>query len=150
MSRLRFDSEESYLAFLDRPTRGRPSAAQLLARESQEAEALIGWCSLHERDYPELALLFHIPNEAGTRHVKDQINLIKRGLKKGVPDYCLPVARGPWHGLFLELKTPRGKPSPEQIAIAQTLTRQGYFVAIANGWQSAVAIIESYLRKDTP
>ena len=54
--------------------------------------------------WPELALLFHVPN-GGTRDAVEGRHLKQQGVKRGVPDLCLPVPSGRYHGLFLELKT---------------------------------------------
>ena len=64
--------------------------------------------------WPELALLHHIPN-GGHRARKTARDLARSGVRAGVPDYCLPVARGGAHGLYLELKRLHGgRVSPEQ------------------------------------
>ena len=48
--------------------------------------------------WPELALLHHIKNE--TTEGEKQVAIDRAmGVKKGVPDLCLPVARGMYHGL---------------------------------------------------
>lgn len=55
------------------------------------------------RAHPELQLLYHVPNE-GKRTWRTGARLKSEGLKPGVPDLCLPVARGKYHGLYVELK----------------------------------------------
>ena len=61
--------------------------------ELTEQQAVMEWAEYQTGRYPELKLLYHIPNE-GKRSVVNGANLKKAGLKKGVPDLCLPVARG--------------------------------------------------------
>ena len=59
--------------------------------------------------WPELALLHHIKNE--TREGAKQIAIDKAiGVKKGVPDLSLPVPRGRYHGLYIEMKNDAGGP----------------------------------------
>ena len=48
--------------------------------------------------------MFHIPN-GGSRNKLEASNLKKQGVKAGVPDLFLPVGRGSYHGLFIELKS---------------------------------------------
>lgn len=49
------------------------------------------------------------------------------GVKPGVPDMFLPVAREGCHGLYIELKRrDGGRVSPEQTAWMDALARQGY------------------------
>ena len=82
--------------------------------EHEEQAALMDWIYLTSWKYPELNLFYHVPNE-GKRSPAAAMKLLAEGLKKGVPDNFLPVARGGYHGLYIELKrTKGGKLSPEQ------------------------------------
>lgn len=94
--------------------------------------------------YPELKLLFHIPN-GGSRDVVEGAHLKAQGVKSGVPDLCLPVARGNCHGLYIEMKTETGRPSPEQDWWGYELHAQGYYWEVCHGWKSAVRTLEWYL-----
>ena len=67
--------------------------------EAAEQEAVIAWCGWMEKQHPELKLLFHIPN-GGSRNKAEAANLKAQGVKPGVPDLCLPVARCGYHGLL--------------------------------------------------
>lgn len=67
------------------------------------------------------------------------------GVKKGVPDLCLPVPRGKYHGLYIELKTETGRTSEAQEWWGEQLLGQGYFWEVCHGWQSAVKVLEWYL-----
>ena len=71
--------------------------------EHDEQVALFQWAELNEGAMPELALLFAVPN-GGYRPMTTAAQLKAEGVKAGVPDVCLPVARGRFHGLWLELK----------------------------------------------
>ena len=105
---------------------------------------VIRWSMTVRDKYPELALLFHIPN-GGSRDLREAAHMKEQGVKPGVPDLCLPVARGSYHGLYVEMKAPRGKESDVQKWWGTQLRIQGYFVALARGWEQAVQIIEMYL-----
>jgi hypothetical protein len=61
-----------------------------------------------ESKYPALRMLHAIPN-GGHRHKATAARLKAAGVKAGVPDICLPVARGDWHGLYIELKVGKNK-----------------------------------------
>ena len=94
--------------------------------------------------WPELALLFHVKNETAEgagRVAADRI----QGVKKGVPDLCLPVARGPYHGLWIEMKNERGRVSDAQQWWVSRLTEQNYMAAVCHGWEAAVKLLEWYL-----
>lgn len=94
--------------------------------------------------WPELALLFHIPN-GGTRDPVEGKHLKQQGVKRGVPDLCLPVARGRYHGLYIEMKTPLGCTTPEQEWWGRRLTEEGYLWEVCRGWNQAVKTLEWYL-----
>lgn len=114
--------------------------------ESGAQSALIYWARLREKYYPELALLFHIPN-GGTRNQKEAASLKRQGVKAGVPDLCLPVARCGYHGLFIELKVGKNKQTKNQIEWQDKLNAQGYLSVCCWGWQSAQELIENYLNE---
>lgn len=95
--------------------------------------------------YPELALLYAIPNQ---RASKGEAKRMKgEGTLRGVPDLCLPVARAGCHALYLETKLPGEKLRPEQVAVAERLRREGNGVAVWRSIESAVALLNAYLRE---
>lgn len=112
--------------------------------EAQEQRFLFQWANLAKQKYPELKLMHHIPN-GGKRDVKTAINLKHEGVKAGVPDICLPVARGKFHGLYIELKVGKNKPTPKQLEWIYALEQEGYAVKVCYGWLEARETIENYL-----
>ena len=70
-----------------------------MASEAQHQANVIKWSQQPSirRQWPELALLHHIPN-GGTRDAVEAKHLKQQGVKSGVPDLCLPVPRGQYHG----------------------------------------------------
>lgn len=95
--------------------------------------------------YPELNLLYHVPN-GGSRHKAEAGRLRAEGVKAGVPDLCLPVARGQYHGLYIELKRQRGgRTSDHQSEWLDALSAQGYKAALCYGWEQAAGTIIEYL-----
>ena len=116
-------------------------------REAQHQENVIKWSQQPSirRQWPELALLHHIPN-GGTRDAVEAKHLKQQGVKSGVPDLCLPVPRGQYHGLYIEMKTESGHTSDEQEWWGDRLQTQGYVWRCCHGWQAAVAVLEWYLQ----
>lgn len=112
--------------------------------EAQHQMNVINWSILHTSEWPELALLHHIPN-GGTRDAVEGRHLKEQGVKPGVPDLHLPVARGPYHSLYIEMKAEKGRTSDAQDWWIEFLTAQGNFVEVCHGWQSAVQVLEWYL-----
>lgn len=115
-----------------------------IPHEANEQEALFGWARLMRGKYPELDLLYHIPN-GGSRNRIEAANLKRQGVKAGVPDLCLPVARGRYHGLYIEMKYGKNKTSDKQNKWLDALSKQGYAVAVCYGWESAQRVITNYL-----
>ena len=113
--------------------------------ESAEQQWLFKWAAYESGAHPELELMYHIPNE-GQRSRATGGRLRAEGLKKGVPDICLPVARMGFHGLYIELKRIKnGRATEEQRAWLKKLTAEGYLACICHGWQAAAEVITDYL-----
>ena len=110
-----------------------------IATETEEQIAVIEYCDL--KGIP----IYHIANEGKrTRYTGD---LLKRmGMRKGFPDLCVPVAKGKYHGFYIEMKSHKGKPTNEQISWLKRLKSQGYATAICYGSQEAITIIEKYMK----
>ncbi len=113
--------------------------------EAQEQGLLFDWAQIRQNQLPELGLLFHVPN-GGSRHPAEAANLKRQGVKPGVPDLCLPVARGGFHGLFIEMKRKGGRPTELQSAWLVDLAEQGYKAVVCHGFEEAVEVLEEYLR----
>ena len=112
--------------------------------EHTEQVALFEWAAWLELQRPELGLLFAIPN-GGHRHKAVAARMKAEGVKAGVPDIFLPVPRGDYAGLFVELKVGKNKPTPAQVEWHALLIEQGYKVVVCWGWQAASVEIEKYL-----
>lgn len=112
--------------------------------EHDQQVALFNWAAYSRNRWPELDLLFAIPN-GGLRNVRVAGKLKAEGVKSGVPDLFLPVSRRQYHGLFIELKFGKNKPSPQQNAWLDRLAGQGYCALAACGWEQAATILENYL-----
>ena len=116
--------------------------------ESQEQQQLFSWAAWQAGKYPELKLLYHTPN-GGSRGKAEAGRFKVEGVKAGVPDICLPVARGNYHGLYIELKRLKGsKITPEQTAWIADLEAQGYRAVICKGWETASKEILRYLEQN--
>lgn len=116
----------------------------ITASESGEQISLFQWAKYAACTNPELHLLYHIPN-GGKRDKATAARLKREGVKAGVPDICLPVARGKYHGLYIELKAGKNTVTDNQSRWLTELTRQGYCTAVCYGWEPASKVIEQYL-----
>ena len=113
--------------------------------EAQEQKLLFQWARLQQCKYPELELMFAIPN-GGSRHIIEARNLKLQGVKSGVCDIFLPVARENYYGFFLELKVRNNKLSDNQRWWCEKLEEQGYFIAVCYGFEEAKEAILEYLK----
>lgn len=119
-------------------------AIRKIQHEAREQEALFAWIRMQEKKHPELRLCFAIPN-GGFRKAFEAHKLTLQGVRKGVPDLFLSVPRQGQHGLYLEMKYGKNKPSDEQKDFICRLMEQGYRVRICYGWQEAQQEIKNYL-----
>jgi hypothetical protein len=126
----------------------------LQRNEHDEQVAVVMWALLKESVWPELWLLYAIPNGAklvhrvnkqGVRYSPEAEKLKAEGLKPGVPDLCLPVARGTYHGLYIEMKRPGGRVSDDQNQWLRRLVEEGYCARVAFGADKAIEVLEWYL-----
>lgn len=113
--------------------------------EAIEQTWLFRWASMMSQTHPELKLLFHCPN-GGSRNKIEAHNLKMQGVRSGVPDICLPVPAGGYHGLFIELKRRSGgQVSDNQREWIKALRDQGYRAEICKGFDEAVSVLEEYI-----
>lgn len=106
--------------------------------------AFFKWASVMERQHPELRLMHAIPNGAHKSPVSRRVFQLT-GLKSGVPDVCFPVARGQYHGMYLEFKSAKGRVSSEQQAWLDDLTAQGFLCLVVRDWEKAATAVLDYL-----
>lgn len=88
--------------------------------------------------------MFHIPN-GGLRSKTEAKRFKAAGVKAGIPDVFLPVSANQYHGLFIEMKSEKGKTTKEQEAWLSELSKEGYKTAVCHGWIEAAKEIIKYL-----
>ena len=106
--------------------------------EHDETAAVVEYCDL--KGYT----VYHIPNEA-KRSPQAAARLKAEGMRPGIPDLCLPMARGRYHSLYIEVKAPGGKPTEEQVAWIHRLRANGMCAYCCEGVGNAVALIDAYM-----
>lgn len=113
--------------------------------EDQEQATLFQWADAMSGKYPQLRLLYHIPN-GGLRNKTVARHLKAQGVKSGVPDICLPVAQHGYHALYIEMKRRKGNKTTEnQNLWIKALNEQGNLAVVCYGNEQARNIIERYL-----
>lgn len=114
--------------------------------EFQQQAALFEWARNPAvvRNYPELRLLSCSLN--GVKLTKAQAGKAKAaGMLKGEHDVRLPVSRGGYMGLSIEMKAGKNKPTAEQLEYGDLLAAEGWCVRYCWSWEEARDEILNYL-----
>lgn len=122
--------------------------SELIPTEHEEQQALFQWARTMIARHPELDIMYALTNGAqrsrgGHRH------MYAEGMKKGMPDVCLPCARGPWHAMYIEMKRIEGDgPTDDQFKRMLSLEENGNLAIWCRGWEDARLAIIDYLSID--
>lgn len=110
--------------------------------EHQEQVKLVNWFRLQ---YPKFAYcLFAIPN-GGKRDIRTALKLKNEGVVAGVPDLFLMIPKAGWHGMFIEMKTEKGRLTESQKNFMGLATLLGYQSVVAYGFSEAQKLIHDYM-----
>lgn len=71
--------------------------------------------------------------------------LKRKGVKAGVADIFICVPRGTFHGLWMELKCGKNKPTESQKSFLSRMTLRGYLCGCLVGFEASIAFLEAYL-----
>lgn len=114
----------------------------------------------HAVKVPELRWFHAIPNggsrgdDAKSRTIRGG-QLKAEGVRVGVSDTFLPVKRGYYSGLYIEMKKPslrpkkigaKGAASDEQIEFGNFVRSQGFGFVVCYSWREAADNVRSYLQ----
>jgi hypothetical protein len=117
-------------------------------KEDSEQAMLFNWAKMARGKYPELDLMYAIPN-GGYRSIKTAKLMKATGVKAGIPDICLPVARHGFHALYIEMKRKKGGAlSHEERLWLDYLKSVGYLAVCCKGFEQASFVIKKYLNKE--
>ena len=114
-----------------------------LRSEHEEQVAVFNWIVLMSQKYPGLENAFAIPN-GGHRHKATAARLKAEGVRAGVPDILIPVARKIYHGLFVEMKVKGRYPTPKQLDFMAALSEQGYLCRVCHNVVEFIEVVEDY------
>ena len=111
--------------------------------EAIEQAKVIAWARANERNYPYLQLLHCSLN--GVKMTKAQAGrAIAQGMLSGVPDLFLPVKNNNFVGLYIEMKSTKGRVSVEQSRYLKCAAENGYAVSVCYSANEAIKRIEDY------
>ena len=114
-----------------------------LGPEQEEQIKVFCWINCHPEIEP---FAFHIANERKSSQIMGMI-LKYMGVKPGVSDIMIAIPSPPYHGLFIELKAGRNKPTPAQSSFLARVTQKGYLGVCVTGHEAAIETIKTYLRE---
>lgn len=138
---------------IERGPRVRNAADEPLEHDEQKA-VCSWWFHYSKTKQLDHRLLVAVPNAQALLRFADNPNafigyLKAEGMRVGMLDLCLFVARGKYHGLIIEMKRKtKGVVSDDQDAMMGILITQGYLAGVCRGADEAIAGIQSYL--ETP
>jgi hypothetical protein len=130
----------------DVPKAARPSRARKNELEGEEQAQLI---ERFRREFPDVGeLLIHIPNGGSRKNAFEGWRLKNQGVRAGVSDLLLPVARGGYFGLWIEFKA--APPNDAAVSDSQEkwvdeMLAQGYSAHICLGVEAAMQVLIAYL-----
>lgn len=125
---------------MDEQNKGR----YMLKPEQIEQIKLFDWLRTREDLIP---FCLHVANERRVSPIHGRI-LKRMGVRAGVSDIFIGISRGKYHGMFLELKAGKNKPSKEQLQFMEDLSSQGYYCVWCQGYEAARELIENYLKME--
>lgn len=135
--------------------------------EDAEQKTFFEWCRLPStlKKYPQLEFIYS--SQSGVKFTSARAGKRAKdlGMRKGVPDICLPVPRYRYcpnqcgakrfiyAGLYIEMKRPavkgasKGSVSKEQKEMMEFLNAQGYKAVVCYGATQAIECVQEYLRE---
>ncbi len=115
------------------------SIRRAIPLEIQECFTFVHWLKLKKISH------YHI-FAGGKISPIEASKLSRLGVGGGWPDFCVPVPKKGYHGLYLEMKRRKGGViSPDQREKLNELNENGYLAVVSYGCDEAIKICEDYL-----
>lgn len=120
-------------------TNGKLKKILAVPKEKEEQIKVVVWMDKRNLVY------FGVMNQRRCGQA-EMLSLKRQGLKPGVQDLIIPMARGKYHGMAVEMKRIVGGVMREnQRYWRDALTKQGWYAIVANGAAEAIIELERYL-----
>lgn len=95
--------------------------------------------------YPRYAgVFFSVPNGGHRDKITGAI-MKREGALAGVSDLLLLVAKGGFHGLCIEMKTPKGRQQESQKRFEDHVSEQGYLYRVCRSLDEFMETVGDYL-----
>ena len=113
-----------------------------LNEETKHQITLIDWIAIQ---YPALSkYVIHIANERHSSKLRGYI-LKRAGLRKGCSDLFIAFPNGFFGGLFIEMKSLKGKLSPHQKEFIELMRGAGFKAVVCYGFEGAMNEVKTYM-----
>ena len=110
--------------------------------ESHEQIAAMDWL---RAQHPRIAThTMHIGNERKASHFMGYM-LKRMGVLKGASDIFMAWPNGGYHGLFIEVKSLRGRPTADQLAFIERMNSVGYLALVCYGAEEVICTMKEYI-----
>jgi rhodanese-related sulfurtransferase len=110
-------------------------------QESNLQIACVNWFRLAHPN----KLIYAIPN-GGQRSAITAMFLKREGVVSGSPDLHIPIPSNGFASLYIEMKTPKGKLSDNQIEMGIKLVEFGNKVVVCRSIEQFIDEVEKYFR----
>lgn len=115
--------------------------------EHQEQCAFFEALKLYEGRYPELKYVHAIPN-GGYRHIATAKKMAAEGVLAGVWDIYIPIPKGGYMGMYIEMKHGKNKLTDSQAEFGKFVASKGYMTQVCYTWEKALDALSGYLAID--
>lgn len=113
--------------------------------EAREQMTFFSYVNMKAGTDDKYKMIFAVAN-GGSRHKLEAINLKRQGVLAGVPDIFVDVPVGKYHGLRIEMKVGKNKPTDKQKEMIERYNKMGYKAAVCYGAAAAIETLEDYLK----
>jgi len=127
---------------LIKPSRTKKTTKHTEANYQQQVVEWAKW-AYKTGKYPNLDLL-HCSLNGVKLSALQAIKAKQQGMLSGIPDLFLPVPMGGYHGLFIEMKSDKGRLSENQHWFLNKVELLGYKTAVCYSANEAIKTIENY------
>ena len=114
--------------------------------ESNEQIVAMDWLRMQHPNVAEHTL--HIGNERKATYYMGYI-MKRMGVLKGASDIFMAWPTKSYHGLFIEVKSKKGKPTPHQLAFLERMNAVGYLGKVCYGADEVISTMMDYLHQGT-
>lgn len=113
--------------------------------EAREQMTFFSYVNMKAGQDERYKMIFAVAN-GGSRNKIEAANLKRQGVLAGVPDIFVDVPSDKYHGLRIELKVGKNKPTDKQKEMIERYNRLGYKAVVCYGADEAIKMLEDYFK----